>query len=298
MGFYRNFICVLLFGLSCSVLKGQSVDSTLLFKKRKKILWVGTSTLYAASLYGLNELWYSDYERSSFHFFNDNSQWLGIDKFGHVYSAYVAATTGIKAFEWAGYDQKKAALIGGSIGWVFLGTVEVFDGFSEEWGFSTGDMIANTIGSSVAIGQHLIWKKQIMRLKFSYSPSEYREYRPEVLGEDELQGILKDYNGQTYWASFNLNYIDQRIKPQWLNLAIGYGGSGMIYSNDSFVSDAGEVFDPRRQYYLSLDIDFERIPSKKAWMRTLLVCLNYFKLPFPALMIQEGGGVDFDPMHF
>lgn len=277
----------------------QSIDSTNTFKKRKQILWVSTSALYASTLYGLNTLWYEEYDRSSFHFFNDNSQWLGVDKLGHTYSAYVAATTGIKTFEWAGYNKKQSAFIGGSIGWVFLTTVEVFDGFSDEWGFSTGDMIANTIGSSIAIGQYLIWDKQIMRLKFSYSPSDLREYRPEVLGETEVQGFLKDYNGQTYWASFNLNYLHGGIEPKWLNLAIGYGGDGMIYSNSDYISSNGEVFEQKRQYYLSLDIDFERIPSNKAWVRSILTALNYFKLPFPALMLEEGGGgVQFMPIHF
>ena len=237
-------------------------------------------------------------DTKAFHFFNDNSQWLGVDKVGHAYSAYVTATTGIKAFEWAGYDRKHSALIGGSIGWLFLGTVEVFDGFSEEWGFSGGDLLANTIGSSIAISQYLIWEKQIMRLKFSYSPSEYREYRPGTLGENEIQGFLKDYNGQTYWASFNLNYIHPNIEPKWLNLALGYGGDGMIFSNSDYVSATGETIEQRRQYYLSLDIDFERIPSQKAWVRTLLTALNYFKLPFPVLLIEEGKGLQFEAIHF
>ncbi|MAY83693.1 MAG: DUF2279 domain-containing protein [Flavobacteriales bacterium] len=277
----------------------QLTDSTQIdFQKRKRILWTGTSVLYAGTLYGLNQLWYKDYPRSDFHFFNDNQQWLGVDKVGHVYSAYVSATTGIKAFEWAGYEKKEAALIGGSIGWVFLGTVEVFDGFSEEWGFSSGDLLANTIGSAVAIGQYLLWDEQIMRLKFSYSPTDYREIRPEILGENELQGILKDYNGQTYWASFNLNAIDNRVKPRWLNLAFGYGGDGMISAKGSYSDvELGQI-DPRRQYYLSLDIDFERIPSNKKWVRTVLTALNYFKFPFPAIEWTEGAKPEFKAIHY
>ncbi len=293
-----NSIALVVLSIILSPVYSQNADSTELFKKRKKVLWIGTSTLYAGTLYGLNQLWYKDYDRTSFHHFNDNDQWLGVDKVGHAYSAYVAATTGIKAFEWAGYDQKHAALIGGSIGWIFLGTVEVFDGFSKEWGFSSGDLFANTVGTSIAVGQYLIWEKQIMRLKFSYTPSDYRELRPEILGKNETEGFLKDYNGQTYWASFNLNSIDRRVKPQWLNLALGYGGDAMVFASDDFTSKEGVVYEQRRQYYLSLDIDFERIPSKKPWVRTVLSCLNYFKLPFPALMLEEGGSLQFKAIHF
>ena len=35
----------------------------------------------------------------------------------------------------------------------FLTTVETLDGFSEEWGASWGDLIANTSGTFVFIGQ-------------------------------------------------------------------------------------------------------------------------------------------------
>jgi hypothetical protein len=296
----RNFHLLLISLLLLAFeIKAQGNDSLGIdFNKRKKVLWTGTALLYSGSLYALDQLWYQDYPRSDFHFFNDNSQWLGVDKVGHVYSAYVSATTGIKAFEWAGYDKKQSALIGGSIGWLFLGTIEVFDGFSEEWGFSSGDLLANTVGSGLAIGQHLLWDKQIMRLKFSYSPTAYREIRPEILGENELQGVLKDYNGQTYWASFNLHAIDRRIKPKWLNLAVGYGAEGMVSANGGYLdAELGQI-DPRRQYYLSLDIDFERIPSNKKWVRTLLIALNYFKFPFPALEWTEGKDLQFKPIHY
>ena len=280
-------------------LEAQDVDSLEIdFNTRKKVLWASTALLYSSSLYALDQLWYQEYPRSDFHFFNDNAQWLGVDKVGHVYSAYVSATTGIKTFEWAGYEKREAALIGGSIGWLFLGTIEVFDGFSEEWGFSTGDFMANTLGSAVAIGQYLIWEEQIMRLKFSYSPSNYREIRPEILGENELQGVLKDYNGQTYWASFNLNAIDQRIKPRWLNLALGYGADGMVSARGSFLDSELGKFDPQSQYYISLDIDFEKIPTKKKWVKTMFTALNYFKFPFPALEYGQGSKLEFKPIHY
>jgi hypothetical protein len=42
----------------------------------------------ASSVVGLNSLWYKDYPRSNFHFFNDSKEWMQMDKFGHVFSAY------------------------------------------------------------------------------------------------------------------------------------------------------------------------------------------------------------------
>lgn len=220
-----------------------------------------------------------------------------MDKVGHATSAYQSAYYGIQAFKWAGFQDKEAIWVGGSIGWAFLNTVEIFDGFSEEWGFSTADVIANSGGSLLAIGQELLFQEQIVRLKFSYSPSSYRKYRPNTLGEDDFQGILKDYNGQTYWASINLNALDNRVKPKWLNLAVGYGGDGMLSGVGDYRTESGQLFQPREQYYLSLDIDLEKIPTNKAWLRTLFSALNFIKVPFPALLLEEGA-LQFKPIHF
>jgi hypothetical protein len=80
------FIC-LSFSLSCFA--HPSLD-TIQSKKNNKVrnfVIVGSLT-YGAALYGLNELWYKDFPRQDFHFFNDNTQWKQVDKIGHFYSAY------------------------------------------------------------------------------------------------------------------------------------------------------------------------------------------------------------------
>ena len=57
-------------------------------------------------------------------------------------------------------------------------TVEVFDGFSSEWGFSWGDMLANTTGTTLYISQELLWKEQRIVPKFSFhkKPLEIRVF--------------------------------------------------------------------------------------------------------------------------
>ena len=40
------------------------------------------------ALVGFNELWYKNYPKSNFHFVNDNSSWLQMDKFGHAATSY------------------------------------------------------------------------------------------------------------------------------------------------------------------------------------------------------------------
>ena len=57
----------------------------------------------------------------------------------------------------------------------FLTIIEILDGQSAEWGASSGDLIANSLGSFLAIGQELKWNEQRIQLKYSYIPSQWAE---------------------------------------------------------------------------------------------------------------------------
>src|ERR1700716_565760 len=41
---------------------------------------------------GLYYLWYKKFPKTRFHFFNDNAEWLQMDKVGHMTTAYTLAT--------------------------------------------------------------------------------------------------------------------------------------------------------------------------------------------------------------
>jgi hypothetical protein len=236
----------------------------ILNKKKRNILLVSEATAYTVALVGLNQLWYADYPKSNFHFINDNSEWLQMDKMGHLTSSYYTGVAGIKAYKWTGMSRKNAIWYGGMTGSFFLTIIEILDGYSAEWGASSGDLIANTSGSILAIGQALKWNEQRIHIKYSYSPSKWAERNPEQLGENHLQRVLKDYNGQTYWLSCNIKAllnIKSSAFPQWFNLAIGYSGDNMITPYQQKEDDLR-----RRQYLLSLDIDLTRIKMKnKTW---------------------------------
>ena len=63
---------------------------------------------YSLSILGFNELWYKNYDKSSFHFINDNSNWLQMDKMGHVATSYHSGVNGIKLYKWTGINKNKA----------------------------------------------------------------------------------------------------------------------------------------------------------------------------------------------
>ena len=255
-------------------------------KKKRNILLISEASVYTIALVGLNKMWYADYPKSSFHFINDNGEWLQMDKLGHMTTSYYTGVAGIKAYKWTGMSRKNAIWYGGLTGTFFLTIIEFLDGQSEQWGASSGDLIANTTGSFLAIGQALKWNEQRIQLKYSYIPTEWAEQNPEQLGGNHLERALKDYNGQAYWLSFNMKsllHIENENFPNWLNLSIGYSGNGMVspYQKE-------EDCKRKRQYLLSFDVDLTRIKTKSKTLNTVLHAFGFLKFPMPTLELRDG----------
>ena len=194
--------------------------------------------------------------------------------------------------QWSGASQKEQLIYGAGIGFTFLTAVEVFDGFSEEWGFSWGDMIANASGTGLYIGQELLWNEQRIIPKFSFHQTKFAAQRPETLGSSFQEQILKDYNGQTYWLSFNLHaFTKSDFFPKWLNVAIGHSANGMLYGNTSEANLNGYNQKANRQFLLSLDVDLTKIETNSHFLKTLFSVFNTIKVPAPALQLDEFNGL-------
>lgn len=255
----------------------------------------GVSLAYAGSMIGLAQLWYKDQPKSSFHFFNDNAHWLQMDKLGHTYSAYWIQNRVNSLFRWSGMNRKSSLIISGAYSFVFQGTFEVLDGFAAEYGFSYGDLVANGAGVTLFTTQEILFKKQIVTPKFSFWPSGYAQYRPQLLGSNFPEQILKDYNAQTYWLSVNLSDIAPKNWkiPSWICLSFGYSISEKLKSDQEFyIIQSGnetKTFEAYRRYLLSLDIDLSRIPVKKPWLKALLSNFNALKIPFPTIEFSSRG---------
>lgn len=285
------FVGIILFAFSA---KAQLFAPSDTLNENRLIFATTTTTVgYGATLIGLNELWYKDYPRSGFHFFNDNASWLQMDKAGHGLTSYQLGRYGYEVMKWAGTSEKSAIWIGGNFGLLFLTSIEVMDGFSEEWGFSTGDALANAAGTALFIGQELVWGEQRMSLKFSYSPSSYAAFRPETLGNGGMESILKDYNGQTYWLSVNPSSFSRKRNSflPWLNVALGYGANGMLGGDyNPCYNAAGDLLpstERYRQYFLSLDIDLSRIKTESDFLKTVFSVVGFIKIPAPTLEFSQ-----------
>jgi hypothetical protein len=268
--------------------------------QRRNAVLVSETVLAASVLVGLNQIWYADYPRSSFHTINDNSEWLQMDKAGHVFSSYHLGNFGKSTLAWSGVSKKNQLIYGSTLGFAFLSVVEVMDGYSSNWGASLGDVGANAAGTALFISQELLWKEQRIVPKFSFHTTPYASARPNVLGSSLSEQILKDYNGQTYWLSTNVHSFFKGSKiPTWFNIAVGYGAEGMITGNEELVNT---VFLPEserfRQFYFSFDADLTKIKTKSHLLKTVFEIFNTIKIPAPTFEISSRGDFKFHYFYF
>ncbi len=269
---------------------------------RLKKVVITESAVFVLTSVGLYYLWYKKFPKSRFHFINDNREWFQIDKMGHATTAYNISVMQHDLLRWSGVKPNQAIIGGALTSLAFLSIVEVMDGFSNGWGFSKGDLLANISGAALFATQQNWWGEQRVSMKFSASFSPYAKYNPDLLGKQWASRLMKDYNGQTYWLSFNLkSFADSKSKiPSWLNVAAGFGGDGMIGANDNPSTINGKTIPAvvrKRQFYIAPDADIYRTKSSPVLNSTFYL-LQFAKVPMPAVEINGDGKVKFKPIKF
>ena len=283
----------------------------------------GIGTLaYTGFSIGFYNAWYGQYPQSSFHLFNDVSEWRGIDKAGHIYGGYLQSLLCYKGARWTGLSENKAILTGALCGTLFQATIEVFDGFSTKWGFSLADIAANSVGVASFVAQQKLWHEQRITIKESVWPVSYNNdpilstdggsttnlkiRTDDLYGKSWGEKALKDYNVQTYWASFNVHSFlpDGNKWPQWLNVALGYGAGGMYGGFENKWEEGGQTFDANQQFkrysqfYIGLDYNLTKIKTSSPFIKSALSVLDIVKWPAPALEINTKGEVIFHLVFF
>jgi hypothetical protein len=266
------------------------------------------AALYGAASVGLYHAWYADYERASLRSFNDWPEWNQMDKAGHVFAAYMFNRYAFAGLRWSGMKRPAARYTALAVANLLQGTIEVMDGYSAEWGFSWSDMGANVAGSLFFTAQDIAWQEQRILIKVSNdlrpipdlpiingngAESNLGYVVRDRFGSNIFERYLKDYNAQTIWLSANPKaFLPKSNIPDWLNVAVGYGSENVYgaYGNSWREGNQGFFFPENRyrQWFLSPDIYFSRIPTKKRWVRLALGILDFIKIPAPALEFSQG----------
>jgi len=246
-------------------------------KKKRTWLIAGANVIgYGGTMIGLSSAWYSQYDQTKFHTFNDFPEWNQVDKVGHLFSAYIESRASMELWRWTGMDRKKRIWIGGMSGAAYQTVIEVLDGYSAGWGWSWGDFGANILGSGAMVAQELAWDEQRIKLKFSFHRKKYDDPHlnlrsNQLFGESTAERLIKDYNGQTYWASMNIkDFFKNSTLPAWLSVAVGYGAEGLFGGTQNIArDDNGNITFSRpdikryRQWFIAPDIDLTKIKTNK-----------------------------------
>lgn len=292
-------------------------------KNRLTTLVAASAITYIGTSLAFNELWYKDYPRVKFHLKDDWILWEHVDKYGHAFSAYQSAKMGYNVYEWTGISDNKAVFIGTGISIVLMNTLEFMDGFSKGWGFSLYDAGFNTLGTSLFTSQQLAWEEQRISLKWSsarpnYATTPIATNDPTFFGSQKYAAeghygkyfweyAFKDYNAMTIWASISPgSFFMEREKQnifRSLCLSFGFGGEniyGAAYNN--YYDNEGRITSialPRyKQFYVSIDLNTEMIPTKSKILRTVFKAINFIKIPAPAIEINTLGQFKFHPIRW
>ena len=258
-------------------------------------IFAAQSAIYLGTIYGLSKSWYKN-PLTKFTIEDDSREWLQMDKMGHLYTSYQIARHTAALYKKTGISKRQMLVYGAISGIIFQTPIEILDGFSPDYGFSPGDMIANITGSALYLGQVALWDEVRIQPKFSFHYTSLAHVRPQLLGSTWSERWLKDYNGQTYWFSASpRSFFKGSDWPAWLCFSVGYGIQNMVSAQKDVSIEKG--YRPYRQYYLSLDIDLTKIKTRSKFVKTLGFLANSIKIPAPALQISRKG-VDFKPFYF
>lgn len=189
-------------------------------RMRNAALIAGSSLLVGA--YGLNK-WWNDGFTGSFRtvsegWFNQDTPYGGADKLGHAFFAYTGTRLLTLGFEQVGNDPDRALKLGA---WTTLGimtAIEVLDGYSKQYRFSTEDAIMNVAGT--ALGYLMERNPDLDRL------IDFRLLYRRSAGKFDPGG---DYSGQKYLLAFKASGVPAlRENPvlRYFELSAGYGTRG------------------------------------------------------------------------
>jgi hypothetical protein len=225
--------------------------------------------------------WWKD-QRTSFHFQEDGTYALNVDKVGHFYGGAVGTFLGRKSLEWSGASKTTALWGGFALGALFELYVEFEDGFARDWGFSPGDATADVLGAAWPLAQHYVPGLEHLHPKFSYWPSKaFREGRHDG-------NMIDDYEGQTMWMGIHVHGLLprswKRYWPEWLGIAVGVSVRNMPQHVDGQVIYGNPL---ERNIILALDYDMTKIIPGDSWLlQALKEGLNFIHFPAPAIKIS------------
>jgi hypothetical protein len=264
-----------------------SLSSSTTSTQTKRLI---SGLLLGTAIYGYTT-WWKD-SNSQFRIRHEN--WFGADtpnggadKLGHAYSFYVSTRMMTKSFQWAGHSQPQAIQLAGITSAALSVGVEILDGFTEKYGFSSEDVIMNLtgIGTGIILDQYP-HGDNLFDLRLKYWPSD------DARRLDEYDPFT-DYSGQTYLLITKASGILTLRQKKWLRyleLAVGYGTRGYQ------PTDGTDSQPKERNFYYGLsfnlsqlfnDMLFKKNPTSSYTQLVTEQVLEYLQMPGTALLFDN-----------
>jgi len=202
----------------------------------------------------------------------------GTDKAAHIYACYASTRLFTSVFDWTEGDRDTAIGYGALMG-LFIGVgIEIGDGFSQSYGFSITDIIADFIGIGVGA---LLDKYPTLDDAFAITvwwwPSN--GYIKGLFKKDSTYGsTFTDYSGQNYFVSLKFGGI-----PWVKDTPLRYFKFDLAFTTDGYKTY--EQKDRRQTLYMGFAVDLGELISsmlsKDPWHARLVE--DIFKYVHPPI---------------
>lgn len=264
----------------------QSVDSTLMNKKRFFLVSSSLAAYFGASFYYVQNSWWSDIS-NDFHFDpgNDLVYALNVDKAAHFFGGVYSSDLFSSSYRWSGVNKTNSLWYGAAFGTGVHLAIELKDAYAPYWGFSKWDMAFGSAGAFWPVFQHYFKPAQAFNFKFSYFKRSniYWELENQRGRDPSMFSWYDDYPNQTYWMSIDINKITMETEiPKWLNLAVGFG-----LDDSQYLNEGGTKMGGNQEFYLALDYNIKEILKnwKSPLAKKIKFIFKYYKFPAPTIQI-------------
>lgn len=208
---------------------------------------IGFGAAGLVAIYGAANWWQDGFGGSfrtvSEGWFGQNTEYGGADKLGHAFFSYVGARLLTAGFTLAGNEPRSAVNMGTLWALGIMTGVEVLDGFSKKYRFSTEDAAMNVIGAAAGyVMERNPALDALIDLRLHYNPSDNSNFN-----------IGGDYSGQTYLLNLKASGVPKLRSNDFLRyfeLAVGYGTRGY--------EDPPDV-ERRRHLYFGVSLNLSEI---------------------------------------
>jgi hypothetical protein len=236
--------------------------------------WDFAGILALNAYYGMSsENWGS----TSFHFSNEgwfgkDTYALGMDKLGHAYGTYLYSEYFTQRIAHQTDNLAGAAVTGAILGFGVQSTVEFYDAYSTDFGFSKEDLIADGIGAGFSVLRSTV-----------PGLAEKLDFRMEYVGTSKIEDFspFNDYKGQKYLLALKLSGFEalEDTPFRFVELQAGYFARGFTKQ------ERAQGAELRREPYFAIGFNLQELLDAKpirnevpflAAKRTL----EYIQLPY------------------